>query len=204
MGLCNSRAFPDMGRIYLLRNISDCINAFLPLLNTKYEIVLGRKGVAVTLNIIFHKKDCYHLMGLQYLKDRPELNRDREKIFNEIIDGVIRISKLESSVFYKKIEERVHFLPLLEEILDCNDTIFKYNKKSNVYSMIDADYLLKNSVKSRNVFLFLSRKKMIHIFADHFSLKIKWIIQKIKLHGLCYTKGKLIQRQEKKSYCMIK
>lgn len=142
-----------------MRNILDCINAFLPLLNTKYEIVLGRRGVAVTLNIIFHKKDCYHLMGLQYLKDRPELNRDREKIFNEIINGVIPISKLESSVFYKKIEERVHFLPLLEEILDCNDTIFKYNKKSNVYSMIDADYLLKNSVKSRPVFLFLSRKK---------------------------------------------
>lgn len=56
-----------------MRNIHDCVNAFLPLLNTEYEIILGRKGVAVTLRIVFDKKDCYHLMGLQYLADRPEL-----------------------------------------------------------------------------------------------------------------------------------
>ena len=30
-----------------MRNIVDCVNAFLPLLNTEYELVLGRKGVAV-------------------------------------------------------------------------------------------------------------------------------------------------------------
>ena len=52
-------------------NIFDCVTAFLPLLNTEYEIVLGRKGVAVTLHITFDKKDCFHLMGLQYLSDRP-------------------------------------------------------------------------------------------------------------------------------------
>lgn len=38
---------------------------------------MGRKGVAVTLRISFDKKDCLHLMGLQYLVDRPELSRDR-------------------------------------------------------------------------------------------------------------------------------
>ena len=143
---------------YLLRNITDCINAFLPLLSTEYEIVLGRKGVAVTLRITFDKKDCFHLIGLQYLKDRPELNMNREKIFDKIATGAIPVSKLETSHFYSKIEERVYFLPLLEDILDSNDTIFKYNKKSNVYSKIDADYLMKNSMESRNVFLFLSRK----------------------------------------------
>ena len=68
-----------LGGIDLLRNIKDCVNAFLPLLNTEYEIVLGRKGVAVTLRIAFNKKDCFHLMGLQYLIDRPELNRDRSR-----------------------------------------------------------------------------------------------------------------------------
>lgn len=73
--------FICIGGLEFLRNIKDCVNAFLSLLNTQYEIVLGRKGVAVTLRITFDKKDCFHLMGLQYLTDRPELNRDREKIF---------------------------------------------------------------------------------------------------------------------------
>ena len=40
-----------------MRDIKDCVNAFLPLLNTEYEIVLGRKGVAVTLRIAFNKKE---------------------------------------------------------------------------------------------------------------------------------------------------
>ena len=142
-----------------MRNITDCINAFLPFLDVEYEIILGRKGVAVTLKISFDKKDCFHLMGLQYLKDRPELNRDRGKVFDEIAAGVITVCKLESSDFYDKIEERIHFLPLLEDILDSNDTVFKYNKKANVYSMIDADYLMKNNKENRTLFLFLSKKK---------------------------------------------
>ena len=142
-----------------MRDITDCINAFVPLLHTEYEIILGRKGVAVTIRLAFDKKDCFHLMGLQYLKDYPELNRDRGKIFDELAEGIISVDKLEASVFYHKIKERINFLPLLEDILDSNDTIFKYNKKANTYSVIDADYLLKNNMGSRNIFLFLSKKK---------------------------------------------
>lgn len=55
-----------------MRNVLDCINAFIPLLSTEYELVLVRKCVSVTLRISFDKKDCFHLMGLQYLVDRPE------------------------------------------------------------------------------------------------------------------------------------
>lgn len=74
-----------------MRNVLDCINAFIPLLSTEYELVLGRKGVSVTLRISFDKKDCFHLMGLQYLVDRPELSRDRGRVFDEIADGTIII-----------------------------------------------------------------------------------------------------------------
>lgn len=140
-----------------MRNIRDCVSAFLPLLNTEYEIVLGRKGVAVTLRITFDKKDCFHLMGLQYLIDRPELNRDRGKVFDEIVAGSITTRQVESSDFYKQIEERVNFLPLLEQLLDSNDMVFKYNKKANIHSMIDADYLMKNNMEDRNLYLFLSQ-----------------------------------------------
>ena len=76
-----------------MRNVLDCINAFIPLLSTEYELVLGRKGVSVTLRISFDKKDCFHLMGLQYLVDRPELSRDRGRVFDEIADGTITIEK---------------------------------------------------------------------------------------------------------------
>lgn len=151
-----------------MRDIKDCVNAFLPLLNTEYEIVLGRKGVAVTLRIAFNKKDCFHLMGLQYLIDRPEINRDRGKVFDEIVAGKITTKQVESSDFYKKIEERVNFLPLLEKLLDSNDTIFKYNKRANMYSMIEAEYLMKNNMEERNLYLFLSYGKDDKYFCRSF------------------------------------
>ena len=72
-----------------MRTVVDCVSSFIPLLSTEYEIVLGRKNVAVKLIITFDKKDCFHLMGLQYLTDRPELRRDRGKIFDEIQNGIV-------------------------------------------------------------------------------------------------------------------
>lgn len=151
-----------------MRTVNDCISSFISLLSTEYEIILGRKGIAVKLIIIFDKKDCFHLMGLQYLADRPELRRDRGKIFDEIQKGIIKQEQIESSDFYYKIQDRIHFLPLLEKILDSNDTVFKYNGKTNVYSMIEADYLMKNHMEDRNLFLFLSNKKDDYYFCRSF------------------------------------
>ena len=136
--------------------------------STEYEIVLGRKNVAVKLIITFDKKDCFHLMGLQYLTDRPELRRDRGKIFDEIQKGIIKKENIESSDFYHKIQDRVHFLPLLEKMLDSNETVFKYNKKLNVYSMIEADYLMKNHMEGKNLFLFLSNARDDSYFCRSF------------------------------------
>lgn len=151
-----------------MRTVNDCISSFISLLSTEYEIILGRKGIAVKLIIIFDKKDCFHLMGLQYLADRAELRRDRGKIFDEIQKGIIKQEQIESSDFYYKIQDRIHFLPLLEKILDSNDTVFKYNGKTNIYSMIEADYLMKNHMEDRNLFLFLSNKKDDYYFCRSF------------------------------------
>lgn len=177
-----------------MRNIDDCIKAFLPLLNTEYEIILGRKEKTANLNISFDKKDCFHLMGLQYLKDRPELNRDREKVFDEIAVGKIVRKQIESSDFYSTIEERVHFFPLLEAMIDSNDTVFKYNQKSNTYSMIEADYLMRNEMewKAEICFCFCHKMLIADIFVGLFSQRIKEIILKIRPHGHCYIRKRKI------------
>ena len=75
---------------------------------------------------------------------------------------------IKSSDFYHKIQDRVHFLPLLEKMLDSNDTVFKYNKKANVYSMIKADYLMKNHMEGKNLFLFLSNARDDSYFCRSF------------------------------------
>lgn len=39
--------------------------------------------------------------------------------------------------------------PLLESMIDSNDTVFKYNRKLNAYSVIKADYIMKNNAEGR-------------------------------------------------------
>lgn len=107
-------------------------------------------------------------MGLQYLKDRPELSRDRRKIFDEIKERKITREQIESSDLYNKIIERVDMLPFLEELFDSNETIFKYNAKANAFSMIQADFLMKNQIQNRNTFVFLSKNLDNHYFCRSF------------------------------------
>ncbi|MCM1499302.1 MAG: PBECR4 domain-containing protein [Clostridium sp.] len=64
---------------------------------------------------------------------------------------------VESSDHYYKIAERIELLPHLEDLFDSNDTVFKYNEKINAFSMIQADYLMKNRIQDKNVFLFLAK-----------------------------------------------
>ena len=142
-----------------MRNIYDCVEAFEKLLDKEYHLILGRKKATVALQINFTKKECFHLMGLQYLTDRPELFHDREKIFDAIKEHRITAKQLESSDLYYKIMDRINMFPLLESIIDDNNTIFKYNEKINAFSVIKADYMMKNEVQGKNIFVFLDKHK---------------------------------------------
>ena len=126
--LCESRAFlNEKDKDGVMHNIYECIDSFSSLLDVEYHLILGRKGVPVSLDILFDKKDFYHLVGLQYLTDRPELRRDRGRIFDEIKGRKITREQIESSDLYGKIADRVDMFPFLEELFDSNETIFKYN-----------------------------------------------------------------------------
>lgn len=57
----------------------------------------------------------------------------------------------DSLKIYNKIAERVDLFPYLEDLFDSIDTIFKYNEKMNAFSMIQADYLMKNRIQNKNV-----------------------------------------------------
>lgn len=140
-----------------MSNVYDCVEAFGKLLDKEYHLILGRKNVSVSLQINFDKKQCFHLMGLQYLTDRPELVHDRGKIFDAIKERRITAEHLQSSDLYYKIADRIDMLPLLESMIDSNNTIYRYNRKLNTYSVIKADYIMKNNVEGRNIFLFLAQ-----------------------------------------------
>lgn len=50
---------------------------------------------------------------------------------------------------------------------------FKYNQKANVYSLIDADYLMRNNMENRNLYLFLSHGMDEYYFCRSFFPEMK-------------------------------
>lgn len=139
--------------------------AFENLLNIKYRIILGRKGKATEFEICFEKTDYFHLVGLHYLSDMPNLKRNRDEIFNKIIAGDITYSQLEKSVFFHDssdrhgIDMRIKHFSEIENILDSNDTVFKYAKDRNKFSNINASYLLITDSNNEKIYLFLADEK---------------------------------------------
>lgn len=144
--------------------IDICIEKFNILLTTEYEFTLGRKNRAVKLLLKFSKEDWFHLMGFQYLKDLPHLKRSRNKIFDDIAENRISANTIEESVFYGEIRERVQMLSYLEDILDDNDTIFRYSATVNAFSKIQAKFLLDHRFEDQRIFVFLSQ----HSDGDYF------------------------------------
>ena len=143
-----------------MTDILQAVQAYQKLLDVEYQILLGKKNTNITLSVTFDETHFFHLAGLQYLKDRARhFNESRKSIFRKILKGSISKKQLESSQFYPQIKSRIECLAFLEQIMDSNETIFKYNSKLEAFSAIQADFLLKNGINSRNIFTFLSEDK---------------------------------------------
>ena len=157
----------------IVANIFDAQKAFSLLLDVEYEFILGRKNRTVSLRVEFQKHHFFHLAGLQYLRDLPKLAIPAEEIYNQIENGQISVNYIESSQNYDYIKGRIEYLPALEQIFDSNDTIFKYNPALQVFSVIEADFLMKNEINNIPVFVFLSKGKNDKYFCKTFFPEIK-------------------------------
>ena len=96
-------------------------------------------------------------MGLQYIRDVRQLDAKSAVVFDNLCRRRIPEERVAASAQYPRISARVHFLRRLEEILDDNRTVFKYNTRQSAFSLISMDFLLKNTLEGRNVFVFLAK-----------------------------------------------
>ena len=143
-----------------MSDILTAAKSYSTLLDFEYQLVLGRKNRSISLSIFFEENQFFHLAGLHYLSDRITiLFGDRSQLFRKLLKGIITPNQIESSKFYPEIKDRIEYLAFLEQIMDSNRTVFKYNPKLEAFSAIQADFLLKNEIQARNVFTFLSKEK---------------------------------------------
>lgn len=137
-----------------------CALAFQKLIDTQYEIIIGRKGQLSKIILNFSETEFVHLAGLHKLVDNDFFRTaSRKKVFDYALNGNISYNTLTKSENFDFVKERIEYFEFLENILDSNDIIFKYNSKKNVFSLIQADYLLQSEYNSRDIYIFLDRLK---------------------------------------------
>ena len=86
--------------------LQNCVKAFEKLLDVEYHIIIGRKGRSVELRIVFSKWDFHHLMGLGKLKDLRIAKKNREIVFNEILNGQITYQSICASRYLSLIDRK--------------------------------------------------------------------------------------------------
>ena len=135
-----------------------CAKTFEHLLDIKYHIVLGRKGRLTELNILFEPSEFHHLIGLHKLRDLRIARGNREKIFFQILSGKISMDDLKKSQYFSDIQNRIEPFYKIEDFLDSNKLIFRYNQKLQAFSLIEAEYLLSTPYENTDIYIFLDRQ----------------------------------------------
>lgn len=134
-------------------------------------MIAGRKGKTIEFTISFDRSDFHHLSGLHKLKGNARIQTgQREAVMLDVLAGKITLPQIQKSAFYGEMEPRLRPLSMLEQFLDSNDIIFRYNAKAHAFSLIQADYLLQNDFEGNPVYLSLPKgTTTIRRFAAHFS-----------------------------------
>ena len=114
--------------------LQTCAVGFHQLLTYQYHIVAGRKGRTIDFTISFDPSDFHHLAGLHKLTDNVRfLTGKRANIMQEILSGKLTLSHAQRSVFFKQMEPRLKPLAHLEEFLDSNEIVFRYNPRHMLF-----------------------------------------------------------------------
>ena len=145
-------------------DIQDALATFQYMMGYKYKFVISYKKVAYSIELTFDSKDFHHMAGLHYLKD-IDIPKTPKVLFDKITNEKINDKYLKESVYYFQIEEsyakvkdRISGLRFLEQFLDSKNLICKYVRFRNIYSNIDADYLIKSAVNHMTAYIFLKKR----------------------------------------------
>lgn len=159
-------------------------------------MIAGRKGKTIEFTISFDRADFHHLAGLHKLKDNARIQTgQREAVMLDILAGKLTLPQIQKSAFYGEMEPRLRPLSMLEQFLDSNDIIFRYNAKARAFSLIQADYLLQNDLRAiRSISSLPSGTTMIRRSAARFSLNpVQTMLRDSRATRCCARKSGILK-----------
>jgi len=171
---------------------------FNRLLNIQYNIILGKKGKTTPLHIFFSKQHFHHLIGLQRLKDLPQLNKDREIIFNRIINNEITYIQIKKSESFNEIRKRFESFIMIERALDNNGLFFKFNQNLYYKTKMEAEYIIESMINDEILYICIDCNNENKYFIRSFFPKddIDYTLGHSK-HTLLYKEKIFVDTQEK-------
>lgn len=132
---------------------------FDKLLSNTYYFEIARKNSLKKFVLDFMPHDFHHIVGLHKLLDIGLVQTGaRDKVYYDILNGQIDSLDIKKSNYYDDIKNRLELVGQIEDMLDSNQIVFKYLKKENLFSRIEADYLLENAHKTGVIYIFLSER----------------------------------------------
>ncbi|MGN0390867.1 MAG: PBECR4 domain-containing protein [Wujia sp.] len=142
---------------------------YVALQQYEYEFVLSKSRKKKILNVNFLDEDFFHLTGMQYLTD-IDIQRNRKKTLDNIlVKRKITERMLQKSRYYfqpkpdKDVKSRIEELRFLEEYLDTDNIIriFNIRNQKNMYSRINAEYIIESKMKGceKPVYIFLKHRE---------------------------------------------
>lgn len=187
--------------------IESALQGFTKLLDFQYSFTIAYQKQIHNIVLNFNKKDFFHSAGFQYLKD-IDIPKTPDHLFAKIRNGEINDKYLESSEFYKKVKDsyanvksRIWGLQFIEEYLENRNLVCRYIKNKNIYSTIDADYLIKSTVYHKTAYIFLKRRKNRNEYCIcSFFVEPKTDYNGIKAYWLFKAKINLITKEERVLY----
>ncbi|MBU5424893.1 hypothetical protein KQI41_00605 [Tissierella pigra] len=130
--------------------------SFKNLLDIEYKIVVGRKGITTELIIEFKKENFFHLVGLQKLNDINYPSENKEKVFDLIIENQITESFISKSSKYEVTNiERITPFVKIEEIMDSNNLVFKFNRSQSNWTSVECKFILENIDSGGSIYIFI-------------------------------------------------
>lgn len=132
--------------------------------NTQYFLVLGHKKSTEYINMTFRPEDFDHLSGMQYANDIDfGLHRNQyrgHKLIPALLSEKLDDKLIEKSKSWDKISERLSAIIHLDEILDSDFLIYKFDRfKLPFHSDIKAAYCIYSETYKNGVFLFLDEEQ---------------------------------------------
>ena len=134
--------------------LKECALAYNNLLNKEYYIKAGKKGKLIEVRIFFDKEHFYHLSGLHKLRDIWQVKINTAKLYDDILNEKLTYNEISSSAFFDEMSDRLEYLPYLEQILDSEETMIKYNQ-SQTKSGIEAKYIIYSRIDGLYVHFFI-------------------------------------------------